>query len=84
MRAGLSTPPPPAFPGSTLGLAKSVWSGLKTAATIVGVISIWSSFASSLLAKSPDGEPSPPSLIGSYLSGRFARTQQEPEQAAAF
>ena len=83
MRAGLSTPPPP--PALTaLRLANSVWTGLKTAAIIVGVIGIWTSFASNLLAKTPDDDNVPPSLIGSYLSGRFARTQQEPEQAAAF
>jgi tetratricopeptide (TPR) repeat protein len=60
-------------------------------ATVLGVVLIWTSFTSQLLAKSPDSvattstdDVAPVTFIGNYLSGRFARGLQEPERAAVF
>ena len=82
MRAGQNVLPMP-FSRAARRLPAALWRGLKAVLTVVGVVGIWTSFAADLVAKTSD-EGQPPSLIGSYLSGRFARAQQEPEQAAAF
>jgi len=55
-----------------------------TVITGVGVIAIWASFASGLMAKTSVEDGQSASLIGDYLAGRFARAQQDPEAAAAF
>ncbi len=73
--------PPDAF--STRGLVAGVWRGCITVLTLVGVVGIWASASSTLLAKTAEAENAP-SLIGSYLAGRFAKSGHEPEQAAEF
>jgi tetratricopeptide (TPR) repeat protein len=53
--------------------------------TAVGVLAIWASLSSNLLAKTEGpATAEQPSMIGSYLSGRFARAGNEPEAAAEF
>jgi tetratricopeptide (TPR) repeat protein len=52
--------------------------------TVVGIVAIWASFSSNLLAKTSEVEESNPTLAGNYLSGRFARVGHEPERAAEF
>ena len=63
---------------------KSLWAGTVNTLTVVGMIAIWGSFSSGLLAKTVSGAEDQPSLIGSYLAGRFARAEHEPERAAEF
>ena len=83
MRARLSTRPPTAA-GHGTAVLRAVWSGVAATFTCVGIIAIWGSFSSTLLAKTVADTENQPTLIGSYLAGRFARTEHEPERAAEF
>lgn len=63
---------------------RGFWPVVLNSLTFAGVVSIWVSFSSALLAK-PAGETEPaPTMIGNYLAGRFARTEHEPGRAAEF
>jgi len=63
----------------------AVWRGTLSAVTLVGVVAIWASFSSALLAKTvAEDALDQPNLIGSYLAGRFARAEHDPERAAEF
>ena len=64
--------------------ASRVWHGAMAIVTFVGIVGIWASFSSVLLAKTLAGPKEQPTLAGSYLSGRFARNDHEAEQAAGF
>jgi tetratricopeptide (TPR) repeat protein len=56
--------------------------GLRTA-TVVGVALIWASLPVALQARTTETETTS-SVIGNYLSGRFARAEHEPARAAEF
>lgn len=65
----------------------ALWSGLATAVTALGILAIWGAFATSLFAKPADSEQPQAggsTVIGNYLAGRFARSEQEPEIAASY
>lgn len=64
--------------------ARLLWRGLLNTVTAVGIVAIWASFSSNLLAKTAAEAEAGPVLIGNYLSGRFARAGHEPERAAQF
>jgi tetratricopeptide (TPR) repeat protein len=56
-----------------------------SATVALGVALIWTSLPSTLKANATTTEAAPPStFIGNYLSGRFARSAQETEEAAQF
>ena len=88
MPAGLTTRPP--LPGPTspvrsgATVLRALWSGVLSVFTLVGIVAIWASFSSALLAKTVTDGESQPNLIGNYLAGRFARTEHEPAAAAEF
>ncbi|MEQ1696554.1 MAG: tetratricopeptide repeat protein [Hyphomicrobiaceae bacterium] len=63
---------------------RTVWNGVLSTLTFVGIVAIWASFSSALLAKTVADTEDQPNLIGSYLAGRFARAEHEPERAAEF
>lgn len=88
MRAGLISRRPKSgitrASRSGAAIARAVWSGVLSTLTLVGVVAIWASFSSTLLAKTVADADSQPNLIGNYLAGRFARTEHEPERAAEF
>ncbi len=65
---------------------RAVWRTAATVGLVVGTVAIWASFSSTLMAKSADGADgdNPPSMIGNYLSGRFARAEHEATRAAGF
>ncbi|MGH8336978.1 MAG: hypothetical protein ACRETL_09220, partial [Gammaproteobacteria bacterium] len=69
---------------ATALLPRALWTGAFHFAIAVGILAIWAAFASNLFAKTTDDAGEPPSMIGSYLSGRFARADQEPATAASF
>ncbi len=83
MRAGLNNRPSKLANASASAL-RAVLSGVLSTLTFVGIVAIWASFSSALLAKTVAGNQDQPSLIGSYLAGRFARTEHDPERAAEF
>ena len=83
MRAGLNNCPSKLANGSFCAL-RAVWNGMLSTLTFVGVVAIWASFSSALLAKTVAVAEDQPNLIGSYLAGRFARTEHDPERAAEF
>lgn len=76
------------FQARAEGLLTQVWRGTVSSVTLLGMLAIWASFSSALLAKpvtEAAAETDPQSnLIGSYLAGRFARADHEPERAAEF
>ncbi len=83
MRAGLTSDPQ--HPLSRLSVvARGLWTGVLGLATLIGTVAIWASFSSALLAKPAFVPAAESSLIGNYLSGRFARAEHDPERAAAF
>jgi tetratricopeptide (TPR) repeat protein len=65
-------------------VARKVGKGAVTVVSLAGVVAIWASFSSALLAKTVADPNNQPTLIGSYLAGRFAKSGHEPEQAAEF
>ena len=83
MRAGL-TNRPSKLANSRVCALRAVWNGVLSILTFVGIVAIWASFSSALLAKTVASTEDQPNLIGSYLAGRFARTEHEPERAAEF
>ena len=83
MRAGQMTRPSRYALVAAMCL-KSVCRGFVNLVTAVGILAIWASFSSNLLAKTSAQDESAPSLIGNYLSGRFARAGHEPDRAAEF
>lgn len=83
MRAGLNKRPSKFAKSSAVAL-RTAWNGVLSTLTFVGIVAIWASFSSALLAKTVAVSDDQPSLIGSYLAGRFARTEHEPERAAEF
>ena len=83
MRAGQMTRPSRYALVAAMCL-KSVCRGFVNLVTAVGILAIWASFSSNLLAKTSAQDVSAPSLIGNYLSGRFARAGHEPDRAAEF
>ena len=70
--------------GATARLAAVLGRGLAHVTTAVGIVAIWASFSSTLLARTPTDQEEPSSLVGKYLSGRFARADMEPGRAAEF
>lgn len=83
MRAGLDNRPSKLAKSSVYAL-RAVWNGTLSTLTFVGIVAIWASFSSTLLAKTVAVNEDQPNLIGSYLAGRFARTEHDPERAAEF
>jgi tetratricopeptide (TPR) repeat protein len=65
-------------------VAAQVWRATASACMLVGTVVIWASLPSNLMAKTTSAEENPPSMIGNYLSGRFARAEHEPARAAQF
>lgn len=83
MRAG-HAPSSSRAVASIRAVSSAVWTCALSTATAVGVVAIWVSFSSSLLAKTVFETDVQPNFIGSYLAGRFARADHEPERAAGF
>ena len=88
MLEGLKINPPQSVrPVQPVGMARRLtvlaWRGLTHATTAVGVVAIWASCSSTLLARTPAVLDEQPSLIGKYLSGRFARAEEELKRVIA-
>lgn len=81
--AALSRATPPA---KSRRFSASLSAGLKLTACL-GVALIWAAFHHALSARTAEpseAEAGQPTLIGNYLSGRFARSDHEPGRAASF
>lgn len=82
----MSTSAPISAAHVALGLARTMRTGARSGVgilTCLGAILIWAALPEALHARTAEPEQHA-SLIGSYLSGRFARAEHEPRQAAEF